>query len=89
MIQNPFEYDSDLLEMHRDFAPAQKPPVRPACGRNMKFARLAVEQSREVGLITFECVPCRVCHTRRQLKSGAHMPSQNLANGKPPAFLVG
>jgi len=36
--------------------------VCPACGRDMKFARL-VEQDREVGLTTFECSPCRVSYT--------------------------
>ena len=60
--------------MHRDFAPAQKTPICPACDRNMKVARPAVEQGLEVGLITFqqglevglitfECGPCRVSYT--------------------------
>ena len=75
MIQNPFEYDSDLMEVHRDFAPAQKPPVRPACGRNMKFARLAVEQGREIGLITFECSPCRVSYTTAADEPGSRKVS--------------
>jgi ribosomal protein L37AE/L43A len=48
--------------MHRDFAPAQKPPVCPACGRDMKFARLAIEQGEQVGLNIFECEPCRVSY---------------------------
>ena len=51
-----------VRKMHRDFVPAQKSPVCPACGRYMKFARL-VEQDREVGLTTFECGHCCVSFT--------------------------
>jgi hypothetical protein len=53
-------------KMHREFAPAQKPPVCPACGRYMKLARLV-----EVGLNTFECGPCCVSYTTATEESQA------------------
>ena len=64
-----------ISKMRRGFAPAQKPPVCPACGRNMKFARLAVEQGREIGLITFECSPCRVSYTTAAEEPGSRKVS--------------
>ena len=64
-----------ISKMRRGFAPAQKPPVCPACGRNMKFARLAVEQGREIGLITFECSPCRVSYTTAADEPGSRKVS--------------
>ena len=62
-----------ISKMHRGFAPAQKPPVCPACGRNMKFARLV-----EVGLNTFECGPCCVSYTTAAEESRDHMPRCHL-----------
>ncbi len=52
-----------VQQMHRDYAPSQKPPFCPACGREMKLARLITKQAREGDLNVFECGSCRVSYT--------------------------
>jgi ribosomal protein L37AE/L43A len=61
-----------LRGMHRNAAPAQKPPICPACGREMNFAR-AVEQGQEGSLNIFECLSCRVTYTTGAGDPGAQV----------------